>query len=270
MSETASNILPPLIDSHAHLDAKRFERDVEDVIVRAHKNGIVHIIQVGTEPESWSRSLELARSHPGISTILGLQPHDCEIFNDSLLDRFRDALSNNRGIAVGIGECGLDFHYDMPKNLQRSAFAAQLKLAGEMNLPISIHTREADSETLALLNDETSRRGQLIAGVMHCFSGGVRFAQQCLSLGLDLSFSGVVTFPNAGQTREAAIIAPPDRIHVETDCPYLAPAPVRGQRCESAYVRHTAEKIAEIRGCDVTEFCAQLTANTRRLFHLNA
>lgn len=251
-----------LVDSHAHLDEYP---DLDEVIARARSAGLSRVVLIGQFPHA-GRALELARTDPAFfSATAGVHPHDSAQARDQDYAELR-RLCADPGV-VAVGECGLDFHYDRsPRQAQQESFVRQIRLARELGKPLVVHTREADVETARLLEAELGPDG----GVIHCFTGDWTAAQRYLALGMCLSFSGVLTFKNAEGVREAARNAPLDRILVETDCPYLAPAPYRGKRNEPAWVTHTAARLAELRGMPVEELARVTTGNARRVLRLPA
>ena len=244
-----------MIDTHAHLDALE---DADAAVARAGEAGVTTILSVGTDPESWRRTLALARRHDGVYAALGLHPH--EAGHAHALDMLRAALADPR--AVAIGETGLDYYRDhAPRDAQRQAFAAQLELAAELGKPAIIHTRAADADTVSMLDsfDGTT--------VMHCFSSAP-LLEPALERGWYVSFAGNVTYKNAYDLRAAARAVPRDRLLAETDSPYLAPQPKRGKPNEPAYVVHTVAALAEARGDDVDELAVQIEANATECFGL--
>lgn len=255
-----------LIDSHAHLEGKRFDADRADVLVRAREAGVGVMLTVGQVGASWdsmAASLALAEEYDAIVTSVGLHPHDARYFDDAVAERMAAAAGHPKVVAWG--ECGLDFHYDnSPRDQQRSAFRAQLDLARDAGLPVIVHSREAADETLAALRE--SRIGQARGGVFHCFSYDAGVGRQAVDLGFHVSFSGIVTFPGAPEVQRAAVELPLDRFLVETDCPFLAPIPHRGKRNEPAFVVDVARKIAELRGISVEDVAVATNANFERLF----
>lgn len=254
-----------IIDSHAHLDFDRFEADFNGVLERARQAGVVQIVTIGASHEFDSnlRALEIARAHRQVFCTLGIHPHDASMVREAHLDQIR-GLTLAESKVVAIGEIGLDYHYERsPRDVQVRVFRDFLRLAHELDKPVVIHTREAEEETLAVLEEE-----EVHSGVLHCFSGSPHLAERALELGLYVSLSGIVTFKNAEDVKRVARDLPDDRIMVETDAPYLAPVPRRGKRNEPAYVRHTLEFVAELRGLPPHELAALTTANTRRLFGL--
>jgi len=206
----------------------------------------------------------LAERHPFISATVGVHPHEVKYIKDGWYDELR-ALAKSKGV-VAYGETGLDYHYDhSPREVQRARFREQVQLARELCLPIIIHTREAQEDTIAILKEE---KAGALGGVFHCFSGDAWLAKDALDLGFYLSFSGVITFQNATMLRDIAKTVPLDRILVETDSPYLTPVPHRGKRNEPAYVRHVADKIAELHSLSPQEVEDATTQNTKRLFRI--
>src|SRR5437870_742918 len=251
-----------LIDSHCHIDDPRFDADREAMIQRARDAGVWHFVTIGCDLETSRAAVALSQKHPFISATVGVHPHEVKHIQDNWYDELR-ALAKSKGV-VAYGEIGLDYHYDhSPREVQRQRFREQVQLARELGLPIVIHTREAQEDTIAILQEEKACE---LGGVFHCFSGDAWLAKDALDLGFYLSFSGVITFQNATMLRDIVKTVPLDRILVETDSPYLTPVPHRGKRNEPAYVRHVAEKIAEIHGLSVKDVEEATTQNTKRLF----
>lgn len=251
-----------LVDSHAHLDDARFQPDFDAVLERARAAGVRGILTIGngTGPDDMGCGLGLARRHDWIFTSVGVHPHAAARMSEHHLAMMRDLAASDR--VVAIGETGLDYHYDnSPRPTQREAFAAQLDLANACDLPVIIHTREADTDTIRLLGEHRPRRG-----VVHCFTSGRELADCALGMGLMISFSGIVTFPKADDLRAIAAGVPPDQIMIETDAPYLAPVPNRGKRNEPSFVAETAEVLARARGETLDVLAAQTTRNFERLF----
>ena len=253
-----------LIDSHCHIDDTRYDADREAMIQRAKDAGIGHFVTIGCDLETSKSAVALAQTHPFISATVGVHPHEVKHIKDGWYDEFRTLAKSGRIVAYG--EIGLDYHYDhSPRDVQRTRFREQVRLARELRLPIVIHTREAQEDTIAILKEE--KAGE-VGGVFHCFSGDAWLAKDALDLGFYLSFSGVITFQNAAMLRDIVKTVPLDRIMVETDAPYLTPAPHRGKRNEPAYVRHVADKIAELHGISVQQVEDTTTQNTKRLFRI--
>lgn len=259
---------PALIDTHAHLDSPKFDGDRAQVIARARQAGIARIINVGADLPSSHQAAALAHDYPDIYASVGVHPHDAKSMDNQVLAEI--AALADKAKVVAIGEIGLDYHYDFsPRPAQRQAFSQQLALARQLHLPIIVHDREAHADTLAMLR-EWAAGIAAPAGVLHCFSGDVQMAQAVIELGLYLGVDGPVTYKNARQTIEVVRHVPLERLLIETDCPYLTPHPYRGKRNEPAYVRHVAERIAELRD-EPLEWVADVTTkNARRLFGLES
>jgi len=250
-----------LVDSHCHLDDPKFDADREQVIERARAAGVERMMAIGTGsgPPDLEAGIRLAQRFPFVLATVGIHPHDAAKASNDTFARLR-ALTAHPGVAA-IGEIGLDYHYDFsPRDVQRAVFRRQLEMAAETGKPIVIHTREAWPDTMAML-----RESGVSGGIMHCFTGNAAQAAEVLDLGLHLSFGGVLTFPKADEVREAARLAPGDRVLVETDCPYLAPAPHRGKRNEPAFMVETVRRLAEVRGSTPEQIAALTTANFERL-----
>ncbi|MBI4557774.1 MAG: TatD family hydrolase [Candidatus Hydrogenedentes bacterium] len=248
-----------MVDTHCHLQDAAFDGDRPIVLERA-LNCLSWFIVVGDDLESSRRACELARER--VYASVGLHPYHADSVSEPAIASLADLARSP--YVVAIGEIGLDYyHGQAPRDIQQQALEKQLELAVRLGRPVVIHNRDADDDLLRVLE---GFHGRLPGGAMHCFSGEVAFAKACLHLGFYISFAGNVTFPKAGALREAARAVPLDRLLVETDSPYLAPQPVRGKRCEPAYVRHTAEALAAIKGCSLEEFGSATSANARRLF----
>jgi TatD DNase family protein len=250
-----------LTDSHCHLDDKQFDPDREQVIERALEAGVERMMAIGTGggPPDLEAGIRLARQHAFIYATVGVHPHDAAKATPETFAAMETLAAEEKVLALG--EIGLDYHYDFsPRDVQRDVFVAQLKLAAKAGKPIVIHTREAWDDTLLLLREHWPG-----GGIMHCFSGGPAEARQVLDLGFYLSFGGVLTFPKAEALREAARLAPEDRLLLETDAPYLAPVPKRGKRNEPAFIVETARRLAEVRGATPEHISEQTSANFEML-----
>jgi len=255
-----------LLDSHAHVDARPYAGEVDDVLARAAAAGVTKVVSIGQwhAPGDFGGAIELAAAHPGkVFATIGIHPHEVAKVPEEdwrELDRLAALPAT-----VAVGETGLDYHYDhSPREDQRRWFAHQLALAKRVGKPVVVHTREADDDTVAILGE-----AKIGSGVIHCFTGDPDRARIYLDMGLYLSIPGVVTFKNADPLREAVRMAPLDRLLVETDCPYLAPLPHRGKRNEPAYVRLVAEKVAELKGLSLEEVAEATTRNAKTLFRLD-
>jgi TatD DNase family protein len=247
-----------VIDTHAHLDACGDTAGA--LLARAREAGVDRVVAVGSGIESCRAALEIARNEPGVTCALGIHPHQAGGDEASRLDELAELLDDDRASAVG--ETGLDFFRDYaPHDAQRRVFAKQLELASSLSVPVVVHTRAAEDETAAML------AGFDGTVVMHCFSSPA-LLDVALGRGYYVSFAGNVTFPKAVELQEAAARVPVDRLLAETDCPYLAPQPVRGRPNEPAYVVHTVAALAELRGLTVDELAAQIDENATRAFGL--
>jgi TatD DNase family protein len=250
-----------LIDSHCHLDGDKYAADLEAVLERARQAGVTALLCIGTGdgPPELDRAVRLAERFDQIYATVGVHPHDASKVTPGNYEDLR--VLGRHPKVVAFGEIGLDYHYDFsPRDTQRAVFVAQLHLAAELGLPVTIHTREAWDDTLSVLREHW--RGD---AVMHCFTGGAAQAEQALAMGLHLAFGGVLTFRTAEDVREAARITPDDRLLVETDAPYLAPLPWRGKRNEPSFMVETVRKLAEVRNTTPEHIAAITTANFERL-----
>jgi TatD DNase family protein len=258
-----------MIDSHCHLADEAFAGDVDAVIARARSAGVVGALCIGevTDPAEIVRLDLVAAAWDGVRTTAGVHPHRASAqagdVEAAVVDLVRRRVAVDPRVRA-VGEIGLDYHYDFaPRERQREVFAAQVAYAVENGLPVVIHTREADADTLAVLREAGAGR---VTGVFHCFSGDRALAIDALALGFYISFSGILTFPKAAAIRDAAIAVPLDRVLVETDCPYLAPVPHRGRRNEPAWVAEVVRVLASVHGLAPAEVAAATTENYRRLF----
>jgi TatD DNase family protein len=257
-----------MIDSHCHLADPAFSSDLEEVVRRAVDAGVTGglcVLALGSAGEA-RQAQRVLRLWPSMRFAVGLHPHEARAYAgrvDALpaaLDEAWAATSST----VALGEVGLDYHYDLsPRDVQREVFRVQVRHARVRRVPLIVHTREADDDTLAILREEG---GGGVSGVFHCFSGTAALARAALDIGFHLSFSGIATFPKAGALREIAAFVPEERLLVETDCPYLAPVPCRGRRNEPAWVVHTVAAVAAARSVGMADLERVTTANFERLF----
>jgi TatD DNase family protein len=249
------------IDSHCHLDDERFADDLTEVLDRATAAGITRILTIGTGdgPPELDRAVRLADRFEQIYATIGVHPHDSAKVTPETFESFRTLAQNPK--VVAFGEIGLDYHYDFsPREVQRDVFAAQLRLAGDLHLPITIHTREAWEDTMSILHDNWAG-----TGIMHCFTGDPAQAEEALALNFHLSYGGVLTFKTAENVRESARMTPDHRLLIETDAPYLAPIPYRGKRNEPVMMIETARKLAEVRETTIDRIAAITTTNFEKL-----
>jgi TatD DNase family protein len=258
------------VDSHAHIDGEEYDADRDEVIKRARDAGLIAILNVGTgDPHSGTleRAVRVAERYEGVYAAVGVHPHDARLFDEAAEHRLGQLVSQSARV-IAWGEIGLDYHYDhSPRDVQRRVFARQLQLARAANLPVIIHSREADDETVEILRDEWHGSG--LGGVMHCFGGSVRMAQSVLELGFTISFAGNVTFKKAENLREAAGLVPLDRLLIETDCPYLTPVPFRGRRNEPARVVEVARCLADLHALETKDIGRITAENFYRFFNLS-
>lgn len=260
------------VDSHCHVDAEQFDADREEVLQRARAAGVGMMLVVGTgdanEPENFARVVRLADENEGVFAAIGVHPHDAASYNDDAEKRLIQLAEENEKV-VAWGEIGLDFYYDhSPPDVQKTVFRRQIRVARELDLPIIIHSRDADEETVKVLTEECSRR-DFRGGVMHCFGGTAAMAESLMRIGFMISFAGNVTFKKAENLREAARVVPLEKLLIETDCPYLAPIPVRGKRNEPAFVAHTAQYLADFYEVSLEELANRTTRNFTEFFRVN-
>ena len=254
-----------LIDTHCHLTFEQLADDVEAVVARSIAAGVIGWLTVGTDPQQNRKAIELADQFENMYAAVGIHPHDAKDVNDDTLAELKEIAQNEK--VVALGETGLDFHYNFSKQPeQKEVFAAQLKIAAELNLPVIVHCREAFDETMEILDQQSKG---LKAVVFHCFSGSAEQAEIVLDKGYCISFTGVVTFKNAEAIRQAARIVPTDRLMLETDCPYMSPEPMRKQKInEPALMLHTAKYLAELKQMDLADFANAVTATSKTFFGL--
>ena len=251
-----------LIDSHCHLDFPELAADRAGVLARARANGIDAMVTISTRVERFDEIRDIARQNSMVWCSVGTHPHHAhEELHITTADLVRLAADPR---CVAIGEAGLDYHYEGDYAAQATGFRRDIAAARETGLPLVIHSRSADEDTASILEEEAGKGA--FPFVLHCFSAGIDLARRGLALGGYISFSGILTFKNSATIQEVASFAPADRILVETDAPYLAPVPYRGKSNEPSYVRHTAEKLAEIRGVTLEEIGRATTDNFFRLF----
>ncbi len=260
-----------LVDSHCHIDGEQFDVDRHEVLARAREAGVIAMLNIGSgspREDSFEKSVELAERHGTIYAAVGIHPHDAREYDNHVESRLI-GLTRRSPKVIAWGEIGLDFYYDhSPRDVQIDVFRRQVRVARELDLPIIVHSRDADDETVGILREECSYEG-FRGGVMHCFGGTAEMAQALMPLGFMISFAGNVTFKKAENLRDAARVVPLERLLIETDCPYLAPVPMRGRRNEPSYVAHTAQFLGEFYGLGAEELASRTTENFFRFFNLS-
>ena len=251
-----------LIDSHCHLNYASLSEDVPGVLARARSAGVGGFLAISCRESEWGGVIGIADAHEGVWASIGIHPHEADEHPDT--DAATLIAASHHPRVVAIGETGLDYYYDKSdRERQKTSFRSHIQAARATGLPLIVHTRDAESDTLALLKEPGE--GPL-TGVIHCFTASQSFADEALALGFYISLSGIVTFKNARDLQETAKTIPADRLLVETDSPYLAPVPMRGKTCEPAFVAHTARFLAALRGVSEAELAGTTTANCHALF----
>ncbi|HEY6361272.1 MAG TPA: TatD family hydrolase [Vicinamibacterales bacterium] len=257
-----------MVDSHCHIAGPEFAGDLDAVVQRAREAGLAHaltILAADDEPEL-AQGRTVAARWPDVRFSIGVHPHAAGKFaaDPAGAVRLVDAAISAQPLTRGLGEIGLDYHYDFaPRDVQQQVFREQIRLARQRRLPIVIHTREAEDDTFRILAEESAGE---VGGVFHCFTGDRDMARRALDIGFHISLAGIVTFPRALELHQVAKIVPPERLLIETDSPFLAPVPHRGKRNEPAYVVRVAEGIAGLRATDTATIGAAALDNFRRLF----
>lgn len=255
-----------LIDSHAHLNFPELKGDLDNLFKRSSEAGVEKVICVGTTVEDSREALELAKKYPFIYASSGVHPHEASSITDETYREIKKLAAHKKVIAIG--EVGLDYHYEhSPKETQKETFASFINLAREVNLPLSVHTREAEEDTINILKQNNASD---VGGVIHCFSGSLEMANKCMDMGFYISIPGIVTFKNAKNIHQVVKEIPMERMLIETDSPYLAPVPFRGKTNEPAYVKYVAEKIAELKGLSFEDISRMTYLNSLSLFGLGA
>jgi TatD DNase family protein len=252
-----------LIDSHCHLNYEGLAERQDEVLDHARERGVGGFLNISTRQKEWSDVIAVAERHSDVWASVGVHPHEADAHPDLGATALAEATNHPRVIAIG--ECGLDYYYDKSdREAQRQRFQAHIGAARQTGLPLVVHTRDAEEDTAAIL-DEAVRQGD-VRGVLHCFTGSAELARKGLDLGFFISLSGIVTFKNARDLQDTAKWLPADQMLVETDAPFLAPVPHRGQKCEPAFVADTASFVAELRGEDPGALAESTTANFFKLF----
>ncbi len=250
-----------IFDSHAHYNDEQFDIDRDSLLASLPEAGIVGIINCGTDVKSSLESLAMAEKYPFVYAACGYHPESALEFTEDNLAEIEKMLSHEKCVAVG--EIGLEYHYDfVPKDVQKNVFEKHLELAVKYDMPVIVHDREAHADTMELLKKYKPK------GVLHCYSGSVEMAKEVLKLGMYIGLGGAVTFKNAVKPVEVAEMIPLDRLLLETDCPYMAPVPMRGKRNNSSYIEYVADKIADIKDIAPEELLYVTSENTKRLFDI--
>lgn len=250
-----------IFDTHAHYDDERFNDDRTHVLLSLKDSGVCGVIDCGCDLSSSLKAIELSDKYGFVYAAVGIHPHETAEAGANDFDEIKKLFSKEKVVAVG--EIGLDYHYDFsPREVQLTFFERQIILSKELDLPIIVHDREAHEDTMNLLKKYKPK------GVVHCFSGSAEMAKEVLKLGMYIGLGGAVTFKNARKPLEVAAIIPDDRLLLETDCPYMAPVPFRGSRCDSTMIAYTAQKLAEERGCEVQSLIDKCRVNAKELFKL--
>lgn len=252
-----------LVDSHCHLNYKGLVEDQAGVLARAREAGVGMMLNISTREREWADIIGVAEREPDVWASVGIHPHEADDHPDIDTERLISVARHPR--VIGIGETGLDYYYDHSgRQRQQASFRAHIAAARETGLPLIIHTRDAEDDTAAILQEEMGKGA--FSGVIHCFAASGAFAEKALDLGLYISISGIVTFKNAKDLQETAARLPADRLLIETDSPFLAPVPMRGKPCEPGFIHYTAAFLAGLRGVSVEELATQTATNFARLF----
>ena len=254
-----------MIDSHVHLDDAKFDYDRENLIENLKEHGLDRVYNIGADLESSIASVELADKYEIIKAVIGVHPHAASEYNQEVEDKLIE-LAKNENVRA-IGEIGLDYYYDnSPRDIQVQVFKKQIELANKLKLPIVVHSREAAKETFDIISSYKEKYKDL-KFLIHCFSQSVEMMREYVKMGCYIALGGVVTFKNSKVPKEVAKEVPLDNLLLETDCPYLAPEPMRGKRNEPMFIKYSAQKIAEIRGISLEEFLKATDENTRRFYN---
>jgi TatD DNase family protein len=258
------------IDSHCHIDGSQFEGDRDEVVRRANDAGVRAMLNIGTgDPhgDDFRRAVAVAERYENVFASVGVHPHDARLYDDAAEAHLIELVNSSKKV-IAWGEIGLDYYYDhSPRDVQIDVFRRQIDTARKLDLPIIIHSRDADDETVEILTEECSHDG--FRGIMHCFGGTAPMAEALMKIGFMISFAGNVTFKKADNLRDAARVVPLDSILIETDCPFLTPVPFRGKRNEPAFVVHTAKFLADMYGIELSEIAEATTRNFVEFFRLD-
>ena len=259
------------IDSHCHIDGEQFDKDRNEIVERANAAGVKLMLTIGTgNPHNGEikKAVKVAEQYENVFASVGVHPHDAKLYDERAENHLIELAKNEKVIAWG--EIGLDFYYDhSPREVQIDVFKRQIRTAQELDLPIIIHSRDADDETVEVLTEECSG-GDFRGGIMHCFGGTAEMAQKLMKIGFLISFAGNVTFKKAENLRDAARSVPLEKLLIETDCPFLTPVPFRGKRNEPSFVAHTARFLADFYGIEIEKLANQTTNNFLNFFKLSS
>ena len=259
-----------LVDSHCHIDGDQFDDDRDEAVQRARDAGVGTLLNIGTgDPHSddFRRAVAVAEKYENVYASVGVHPHDARLY-DATAEEHLAGLIRSSNKVIAWGEIGLDFYYDhSPRDVQIAVFRRQIRKAREVNLPIIIHSRDADDETVEILKDECG--GDFRGGIMHCFGGTPEMAKKLIDIGFLISFAGNVTFKKAEKLRDAARVVPIDKLLIETDCPFLTAVPLRGKRNEPSFVTHIAHFLAELKEVPFEDIAFATTDNFQRFFRLD-
>lgn len=252
-----------IFDSHSHYDDSQFNEDRDLVLKEIKEKGVIGVLNCGSDLRGLNMSIELAEKYDFVYAAVGIHPEYAQAVDENLIEQIRNHAKNPKVRAIG--EIGLDYYWEEnpPREVQKKAFRMQMEAARELNLPVVIHDREAHQDTLEIMKEFSQ-----VKGVVHCFSGSVEFAKECLKLGYYIGITGVVTFKNAKVIKEVVKAVPIDKLLVETDCPYMAPTPYRGKRNQSNYIEYIIDEIAELKGITKEDVEKNTIKNTKTLLNL--
>lgn len=252
-----------IFDSHAHYDDSQFNEDRDLVLKEIQEKGVIGVLNCGSDLKSLGATMEMVKKYDFIFGAVGIHPEYANVVDEALIEKLKELCKSPK--IKAIGEIGLDYYWEEnpPREVQKEAFRKQMQLARELNLPVVIHDREAHQDTLQIMKEFSD-----VKGVVHCFSGSVEFAKECLKLGYYIGITGVVTFKNAKVIKEVVKAVPIDKLLVETDCPYMAPTPFRGKRNQSDYIEYVIEEIANLKNINKEEVEEKMVKNTKSLLNL--
>ena len=258
------------VDSHCHIDGIEFDDDRDEVVRRAQNAGVMAMLNVGTgnpQTDDYQRAVRVAESYENVFASVGIHPHDARLYDDKAENHLIELVKSSEKV-VAWGEIGLDFYYDnSPRDVQIDVFRQQIRVAKDLDVPVIIHSRDANDETVEILREECSNEN-FRGGIMHCFGGTPEMARDLMEIGFMISFAGNVTFKKADNLRESAKVVPLEKLLIETDCPFLTPVPFRGKRNEPSFVIHTARFLADIYEIELERLANQTTLNFEEFFKI--